>query len=750
MSDTERIKTLEPREKPTAQQLIDELLESIRAMGAMGVFERLLRCHKTAECQWAGQQPDGRRGEADSELPVFRWKGSPDLKIPLAAKLIRWLTMLRMSVFNRGDARIGPRRAPAMDGAGADGQNGGTDLAATWQYTMEYFRCVGDYSLAKCYELFSTCVEEFGYALILGDWLKKQRMELATVTIQQLTDALIEAQREQLIAQALEADPQIDAEAFLAEKDGEIVQLVQQQLEELTAPGAEISELHVELVQGVDARMSDGEARKVIQALRANPGQAAEYHAPRDDGGVFEAEALVPGVNCLHSYDMTGDGKADFVAVPRYWSEAKINERARAEKWNKKATEKLIKDCKNKLFDELGAQGFEGVPEWALNGVGIGCVPNKQAMEKIPRWLVVYVYRKVTTKAGLPMVYKAVVNPHMPKDLLLWKATDMEELPILCETSEPVVYAMMAKGVPDVILDKQNFVKDTLDSEGARGQLGSNPPLLRTAGQNVGLRPGIELYARKSGTSFEGSKFMDVPVVDQGSLKVVEMVERLVEEYYFRGQTTDEADKQLFVEHMTFRSIRCYRELLRLMWRQIQENIETLQVSRINDREVNLEANRDQLKGEADITIGVHLDGYSQGSAEKFMTVMEKLVSMDRGGVIDSNEAVNTAAQLMIPTYARRLITSSEAADGKTVDDQETRIAKMAAGVPMQYAERVENPPLRMQVLQQWAQMPGNIERAQLDPNFAALLEKEQQWLTVQDQQQNENPLIGRTGVKPN
>jgi hypothetical protein len=337
----------------------------------------------------------------------------------------------------------------------------------------------------------------------------------------------------------------------------------------------------------------------------------------------------------------------------------------------------------------------------------------------------------------------------MPDDLLLWEPTDHEDLPVVCETSEPVLYAMLARGVPEIIADKQNFVKDTMDNEGARGQLGSNPPFKRSAKQHVGIKPGIEMYAKTSGQAHEGSEFLKVPVVDQGALKMLEKAELLVEQYYFRSIDTAPEDKALFVESVTFASLRCYKEFVRLLWRLVQENVGDLQVSRINGRNVRLNVQRDQLQGEADISIGIHLDGYSKEGAERFMKMAEKIKSLDAGNV-DWNEVTNMAAQMLSPTHARRLIIPAEAANGKAIDEQETRIAKIMAGIPIDYPERVANPSLRMQVLMKWAQMPGNMARAQADPQIAELFNKEYDSLEFHEAQQNENPIIGRTGVKPN
>lgn len=757
MHEETRITTLEPRQEPTARQIIDELRESIVAASAMNVFARLERCHKTRRCMWDGksQSGDGRvPGGAinqDSGKMVFRWPGAPDVGIPLCDKIVRWLMMKRVSVLNRGDLRIAPSRMPK------DGAAGGVspvEMSEMWQLTMEHFTTVQDWNLSKQFELFSTCVEEFGYAIVLGDWLKKSRMEKVQITLQQITDSLVDRQRQDILQQAVDAagGGEIDPATVLTpEVEARIVEAVQFMLEFMLSMGPRADAGQIEMLMSVDPRMSEAEARKVLGQLSKGAGEPAVYFAPRDDGGVPEVEALVPWVNCLHPDDMTGEGKADWVAVPRYWSESRLRERALAEGWDKGAMKSLIENQRNKFFTDLyGQAGISNVAGWALNGSGIGLIPDMQAMEKLPRWLVVYVWRRITTREGRPMIYRAVVHPNMQDEMLLWEPTDMTDLPIVVDVAEPVLYAMQAHGVADVVVDKQNFIMDRMNEEGARGQMGSNPPLNRTQDQNVKLHPGIQLFTKRSGSSYLGSEFMKVPPVDVGSINLMEKAERLVDEYYFRGETTSDADQRMFHEWVVFKSVRVLKEVYKLMWRIIQENIDVLQASRINGRDVSLHITRDQAAGDADITIGVHLDGYGEDAADKFIEVLGKMIQADRAGTIDWSEAMTIAAQLLAPTYARRLVMTKDVATGRTIDDQENRITKIMAGVPVRYEENVSNPQLRMQVLQQWAAMPGNVQRALSDPTVSDMMQKEQEMLKFQDQQQSVNPTTGRTGVKPN
>lgn len=745
-----RLTTLEIRQQATPRQLATELHEAVLAASAMQVFTRMEMCHNTRRCCWAGQQQDGRRGPAEENERMFRWQGAPDLRIPLADTTIRRLMLIRAGVANRGDLRIAPRSVK-QPGA-TDG-----DMTAIWQGVMEYFLDVQNDRISSALDLFNVCTEEFGYCGLLPDWKKKRRMELKKMTFQQLADTLQQQEIEKLQAAAM--DVGADPESVLTEEASTaIVQKVTMMLEDMLAQGGTPNAEHIALVQSVDPAIRDSEARRVISGLRKAVGDQVEYQVPRDDGGMPESKVLVPWVNFIHPHDMTGKGECDWFCLPEYLTETEIKTRSakHSENWNAAATKKLLEMQKNKLFHTLytgvGSGAGGKLQGWIANGVGVGLEASSQALEKMPRWLVIYQYRRVVDRQGMPRIIKCAFHPAMQEegDLLMWQETDHEALPLIVETAEPVAFALLSRGVCDIILDKQNFVKDSFDNEGARSQLGSNPPLLRSASTHVGVKPGKELYARRSGSSFEGSQFMDVPLVDQGTFKMMELVERAVNRYYFDDDSTPEESKRMFHEWMTFRAVRVYRELLRLLWRSIQENVQDLQVSSIAGRAVRLSANRDQLQGEADIHIGVHLDGYGDEAAEKFIKVYGQMVQNDRAGNIDANEGMQIIGSLLSPMYARRLVLTAPQAAGKIQADQELRITKIMAGIPVEYEENVAAPQMRMDVLQKWAAIPGNVQRAQTDPTISAMLMKEQQMLTFQQQQQTTNKQTGRTGVPPN
>ncbi len=745
----DRITTLEPGQEPKASLFIDEMKEHILAASSEDVYSKLQHCHNVRRCLWDNKDrfSDGRQSDSkDAEGNAWRWKGAPILSVPTADKYVRLHMLIQSAANDMGDVRITPRRA-------ASAPAGGEDLAEVWQNTLDYFRDEGERHQSYQSDLFDTCKWELGYALQLIEVETTVRNELRTMNAQQLMDAIVKRAQDDLMQTAMEAagGAEIDPRQVLTEQAMEaITQAAALDIETVLASAGKPTEWALSFVRTVDERISDKEAASVLRQLRDDPTAEAEYTAPKDDGCTVKLETLIPWVNCIHPNTMTGECKTAAIYIPRYQNETELREHAARRGWKKAHLDELIANHKNTFFTELCTSIGADLPGWGLNGMGIGLVVSTEALQKFPHWMFVEVYRRITDKFGRPMVYRGAFHPQMPDVMLEWSMTDLTELPIIGDTSEPVRRAMDARGVPEIVVDKQNFVKDSLDNEGARSQLGSNPPLLRTSGTHAGISPGKELFAKRSGNSFEGSQFMQVPGVDMGTIKLIELVERLVDDYYFNSPTTDPQDKRAYRQWLMMRARRMCSERLKLMWTLLQEKIDVLQVSNINGRPVNLNARRDQLQGAAAISIGLHVDGLDGDAAEKFMKVWQMGLQNDRGGVLDYNEGMNMIMRLFAPAYAPRLVLSRNAASAKVIDEQQQRIAKIVARVPLQYPEQVSAPQMRLQVLQEWQAIPENGMLVQQDRVIGFLMQKEQQWLAFQNQQQNVNAVTGRTGVEAN
>jgi hypothetical protein len=124
---------------------------------------------------------------------------------------------------------------------------------------------------------------------------------------------------------------------------------------------------------------------------------------------------------------------------------------------------------------------------------------------------------------------------------------------------------------------------------------------------------------------------------------------------------------------------------------------------------------------------------------------------MDRNSIVDTNEALAAAFELIDPGYGERLLRPAEAAAQSEASDEQDMIAKMLLGIQVDLKGN-EAVALRKDVLMKTLQAnPTAQSIIKQDKNVQNALERHVKQLDFQIQQKMVNPDIGRRlGTKPN
>ena len=134
---------------------------------------------------------------------------------------------------------------------------------------------------------------------------------------------------------------------------------------------------------------------------------------------------------------------------------------------------------------------------------------------------------------------------------------------------------------------------------------------------------------------------------------------------------------------------------------------------------------------------------------EKLKAIASFVIPMDAGGVIDRNKLTARFVEAISPESAKDLLLDQKTASQKLYNDVQTDIAKMMAGMEVQYVENDPTAATKLQYLQDIIQKnPKAQQLAQGDQQFQALLQNYVQNLQMSVQQQ-QNKTIGRLGVTP-
>ena len=134
-----------------------------------------------------------------------------------------------------------------------------------------------------------------------------------------------------------------------------------------------------------------------------------------------------------------------------------------------------------------------------------------------------------------------------------------------------------------------------------------------------------------------------------------------------------------------------------------------------------------------------------ENMSAKLETMAKVISTFDRNGNVDFNEALQFAMETIDPTIAERIIQPAEQATQKAVEDEQSALAQIFAGIDKDI--KLGAPPqVGMSIINGYAQQPEIQARMQGDKAFAARLEKRAKQYQFQMEQQK-NAQIGRMGA---
>lgn len=725
--DPKRIAKLEPREKPDPKRMLDEIRAAVCEAQTHGMQDKLEISHKVMHCLWTGQNVDGTK---DSP-----WPNAIDSRVREASKVIHDTVKLMMRAVRSGTVSIGPEDIDD------------DEKAQLWDKVLRKFKHKSKRAISAAMKLFFQCVMSLGYGILHVDWRARRQLFPKTVTTDEVRQFLYSQNVTEWLTVQEDALPQAadGAAALPPEIDAQITQGVAVLVDEMLA-GADKTEL-VSVLMQMDAAMPPSEAK--IAARELSKKDTAVYYAPRETGGMPVIKAKIPMVNCVHGMDMTGTNCETWVALPERLSEAGMRERAALNGW-KADLEDLLKHPNESMAELESLSGGVGTWDWLLNGVGIGLVMSKNA--EVPWFEVITIYRVACNEAGVPAVYETEIFPALPELVLSHEVLPIVRdgeaaMPFVTMARNPALLAVQSPGMAQEMLTDQMGMKRIIDASVAAAELAAYPPTVRTVKDDQVVMPGSTLdLPRNTGTSGAQSRFVEVPGVDMGALKFLEMMKAEVRERYHRGADADPNLRAAYEEDLGQEAVMAYTEVIALIWAHIQAYVNEVTASRIAGKAVSLKATEADLMGTADINVDFSATSLNQERAKEFATVGKTLLQLG-----SKNVDVDALAETMARTYdvplAERIIIPGEQGASNAVNDERKAIVEMQGG--FEVTGRQNMPEARLTAYDDWLRNPSNVDRCVYDPSLFELILLRMQGLEMQQQQFSENVLTGQTGQKP-
>jgi hypothetical protein len=701
--DSTEDKLLQTTREPDLDLLLKEFE---KAGGYANWMWRSNRSDKARYTRWDGQHPSGRKKRellGDACLP---WDNAADTRIPLVDGIIKDLAAVLTTAGARAQVKAIP--AKAADEA----------KAAQVAKLVNHFRQQRRRELGRERELMASLMLSYGLAVWQVGWERRVSYTRSTVNLRQIADEF---------------------------PDGPaLVQMVLDPTLEDAATEAAIRLLNT---------LSKPQARRIVRALR-NTGTAevprpyVTYHGPDWTARKVSEDIFFP--TCT-----TDLQRARAVFVRDFLSETELRENVLTDGWDEAWVEAALK-TRGKVVtwdSDLGNLIHEGDQYQ-----GATRLDTKDDLVEV-----VWAYVRSVDDEDVPEVCCTVFCPNAIKD------DEGNEIyakhgpcgyahgkyPFVEVQQERVSRRLVdSRGVPEVAATWQDEVKTQCDMLADRSTLEVNPTLLVPAnkfGQKYRIGPGIKVEKPLGGT--KSLEYLEPPGGNPKlAFEVIAMVLRRAADYW--GLPHPEvvpAKWQARLQQAVENFLAAEEEVCTQTLQLAQQYLTDEELQRIGGGLEGFPTTPADIAGEYDFQLVFDARDLDMEFTFKKLDAISKLVvPNDRGGAIDYSKLTALALASIDATMAQTILQDQQGAAGKMFERVNQDVALMALGNQFQPVENDPAASMKMQFLQTIVQ--GNPKYVQAlqggDERFKELLESYAKNLQMSVAQQ-ENKMIGKTGVKP-
>lgn len=735
---------LDPRELPSAADLIDQVKRSITTASSLRVFERMAEAHKKYACEFPGKTGTGRK-EGTDDKPAFPWNGAPDTDQRLIAEIVQEFTDIGMAAFERANLTIAPRSI-------ADPSAENADRAGIWKAVLAYhLECMED-ELPDEVGRFIHIACKYGRAVLAPSWHETRKLDERQLDPAQVLQIFMQEAINIVSAEMFPSgpfNPETGNPSLTADELKLVTAEAAKRVDTLFADPDKRPEL-LQSLMVLDPDMTEAEAKRVAKDLKR--GQPATYYVPITDEQRPKFRALIPWVHVFYPPETTDISKTPWVGEVEWLHLTELEARAVEEGWDKEWVE-AVKNTGGQKFDMGNA------PSWVFAGWGVGIGIQDEIVDATPEakthlFQILTLHHKATSPSGVPGLYRTVLHGNVTDKVALhehcpYAAGSMPYVGLKLGDEE--VFDLN-EGIPELAGSVQQEIKFQRDARGSQVQLRASPPLQEPVGQGAGeaqIKPGIRLFMRRAAAAGGEYKFLQIPPIGSESLEFETATKNALDAFFFRGPNVDPEIKLIRRQRWANRVLSAIKKAYRFTFQLVQQYTDDIEASTIAGVPVKLQVTREEIQGkfalQMDFDVG---DLNLEATTKKMEMLTTMLIPLDRNGIVQTNTLIRYMARKLMPEIAERIVGKDDEMQQKHIDDEENAIAKMAAGLEPAFKPG-QNAALRLQIMQDSvAKSPRLAEMLQSDEMFAAVYQNRmKQYQFELDQQQN--AVIGRTGGKP-
>jgi hypothetical protein len=654
--------------------------------------------------RWAGQTDDGKKhswARPDGD-PAFPFEGASDVRVRLVDRLIRDQKAMLMTSYNASTLKVGGTEVnDAMAASSATNLMRWlveTKLKSEMQKEAEL---VADYMLT------------YGWCCAQITWDRKIGIRRQTMTMEEL---MAVQQQEEAMGQG--------------GVTGELIAALQ---------NPEKEEYAMELCKQVLPQMKQKDIRKFIVKMREEgQGELEEVYIQKN---LPKVTALKPFDEVCFPPETSDLQEARVIFRRQYMTEVELRSMQKNAGWDPEFIEAAVKTSGNHFY-------FNDP-----NLVPTTTMLNSNVQRGDNLIEVVWAYYRQLDESDIAAIYYTVFSPHVGNDL--YAIQDMlnyahGEYPFVSIRFEMTRRQVTeSRGIPEISKTEQDEVKAQHDAFRDRTALEIMPPVkvVKRVGALNRIAPGQVLPV----STKDDYTWMDPP---QGkaeyAISIIQQIETNLGNFYgfIVGETIDPNKvrmmQQLQVNNWLQFWTQAYKQLFSLCLQFMPEE----EVTRITG--APLKQNMSDIHSQYDFNVRFDVrDTDPEFVMEKLKSIVETVVPLDSGGVIDRNKLVKLVIEAISPDAARELVIDQTTASQKLYKDVINDVGMMMLGNEALYVENDPAAESKMQYLQEILQKnPKAAQAAQGDRVFQILLENYSKNLQMSVEQQK-NKTIGRIGVSP-
>ena len=686
--------------KPDISQL---LVEYQRSAYHGTMVSKMVWADDVRYARWAGQTDDGKKHSwaRPNGDPAFPFEGASDVRVRLIDRLIRDQKAMLMTAFNSSTLKVG-------------GTEIGDTLAASSATSL--MRWLVETKLKSEFqreaELAADYMLTYGWTCAQITWDRQIGLRRQTMTMEELY-----AVSEQEQAMGMNNAAQLIQAIMNESKEDYAVELARQQL-----PQMKVKDL-----------------RKFVRKMRTEgQGELEEVYIQKN----------LPKITALKPYDEvcfppeTSDlQQARVIFRRQYMTEVELRSMVQNANWNPEFVEAVSKT--------MGNHYYFNDP----NLVPTTTALNSNILRGDNLVEIVWAYYRQLDESDIPSIYYTVFSPHVGSELyaiqemLNYAHGEYPFIPLRFEMSRRQVTE--SRGIPEISKTEQDEVKAQHDAFRDRTALEIMPPVkvVKRVGALNRIAPGQVLPV----STKDDYTWMEPPAGKaEYAIAIIKQIEVNLGNFYgfIVGDEIDPNKVRMLQQLSVNNWLQFWTQVYKQMFSLCLQFMPEEEVIRITN--APLKQNMSDIHSQYDFNVRFDVrDTDPEFVMEKLKAIVETVVPLDSGGVIDRNKLVKLVVEAISPDAARELVIDQTTASQKLYKDVINDVGMMMLGNEAIYVENDPTAETKMQYLQEILQKnPKAAQAAQGDRIFQILLENYSKNLQMSVEQQK-NKQIGRIGVTP-